>query len=244
MYGTKEFSTLTKVSVRTLHHYDSIGLLKPSGRHPNGRRLYDEADRLKLQHILALKFMGFGLYQIKHLLHEEITPLEGLRQQKNIIEQKISSLREGYHALLEQLTSNLEQGGKTIQWDRVTKLREIFNIAETLKKTWIGQIYTDEQIRQLAEVLKNHTTDQIMDYSNRWEKLIEKVKDHHLHEEPTSTIGQKLGQEWVTLFKEGYKKFPELEEAIKKTYQSIELLNPSFDQTIIKWVKKATEKLT
>lgn len=63
----KQLSEMTKVSVRTLHHYDNIGLLKPSARLKNGYRLYTEADLLKLQQIIALKFFGFKLSQIKHL---------------------------------------------------------------------------------------------------------------------------------------------------------------------------------
>ena len=43
----KELSQLTQVSVRALHHYDKIGLLKPSMRLPNGYRLYSEKDLLK-----------------------------------------------------------------------------------------------------------------------------------------------------------------------------------------------------
>ena len=64
----KELSKLTGVSRRTLHHYDTFGLLKPSVRLDNAYRLYSEGDLLKLQQIIALKFFGFGLAQIKTLL--------------------------------------------------------------------------------------------------------------------------------------------------------------------------------
>ena len=47
------------LSVRTLHHYDKIGLLKPMLRQSNGYRLYSEEDLVKLQQIIALKFFGF-----------------------------------------------------------------------------------------------------------------------------------------------------------------------------------------
>lgn len=59
----KEFSRLTHVSVRILHHYDKIGLLKPSLRLSNRYRLYSEQDLSKLQQIIALKFFGFELAQ-------------------------------------------------------------------------------------------------------------------------------------------------------------------------------------
>lgn len=63
----KDLSRLTGVSVQTLHHYDRIQLLKPSLRLVNGYRVYSENDLLKLQQIIALKFFGFELSQIKTL---------------------------------------------------------------------------------------------------------------------------------------------------------------------------------
>ena len=71
----KTLSKLTGVSVQTLHHYDHIGLLKPSVRLTNGYRLYSERDLLKLQQIIALKFFGFGLSQIKTLLTGNVETL-------------------------------------------------------------------------------------------------------------------------------------------------------------------------
>jgi DNA-binding transcriptional MerR regulator len=52
----KEFAKLTKLSVRTLHHYDDIGLLKPSLRTPAGYRLYSENDLIKLVKVLWSEF--------------------------------------------------------------------------------------------------------------------------------------------------------------------------------------------
>ena len=67
-YLVKEFADLTKVTVRTLHYYDQVGLLKPSFEKPNGYRVYTDADLWKLQQIVTLKFMGFSLGQIRRLL--------------------------------------------------------------------------------------------------------------------------------------------------------------------------------
>ncbi|MDF3054979.1 MAG: transcriptional regulator, MerR family, mercury resistance [Gammaproteobacteria bacterium] len=64
----KDLSKLTGVSVQTLHHYDRIDLLKPSIRLSNGYRIYSEKDLLRLQQVIALKFFGFELSQIKALL--------------------------------------------------------------------------------------------------------------------------------------------------------------------------------
>ncbi len=67
----KDLSKLTGISVQTLHQYDRIHLLKPSIRLPNGYRIYSEKDLLRLQQIIALKFFGFELSQIKKLLNSD-----------------------------------------------------------------------------------------------------------------------------------------------------------------------------
>src|ERR1700756_1413661 len=68
VYRVSEFAEKAGVTVRTLHHYDRLGLLKPSGRTEAGYRLYSERDFARLQQIVTLKFIGLPLRQIKDLL--------------------------------------------------------------------------------------------------------------------------------------------------------------------------------
>ena len=84
----KDLSRLTQVSVQTLHHYDRIGLLKPSLRLTNGYRVYTEKDLLGLQQIIALKFFGFELSKIKALLTDDEGALEHLAKQAKLLEQR------------------------------------------------------------------------------------------------------------------------------------------------------------
>ncbi len=84
----KDLSKLTKVSVQTLHYYDKLNLLKPSLRLDNGYRLYSEADLLKLQQILALKFFGFELSQIKALLASSVDVIEHFIVQSQFLQKK------------------------------------------------------------------------------------------------------------------------------------------------------------
>ena len=65
MKTVKEVSRLTGVSVRTLHHYDAIGLLKPASVTEAGYRLYDDAALAKLQTILLLRELEFPLKEIR-----------------------------------------------------------------------------------------------------------------------------------------------------------------------------------
>src|SRR3990167_6381584 len=64
----------TGLTVRTLHHYDEIGLLKPSGRSESGYRLYSRADVARLHGIQALRHLGLPLADIAAMLDGSGTP--------------------------------------------------------------------------------------------------------------------------------------------------------------------------
>ena len=68
MKTVQEVSKLTKVSVRTLHYYDSIGLLSPTTVTEAGYRLYDDTALERMQHILLFRELGFPLKEIKEIL--------------------------------------------------------------------------------------------------------------------------------------------------------------------------------
>ena len=69
-YPVGAVATMAGVSVRTLHHYDQIGLLRPSGRTSAGYRLYSEADLQRLRDALAYRELGFSLEHVAELLDD------------------------------------------------------------------------------------------------------------------------------------------------------------------------------
>lgn len=87
MRTVREVSELTGVSVRTLHHYDAIGLLKPTAVSPAGYRLYDDAALRRLQSILFFRTLQFPLKEIKAILDSpQYDPAEALAQQIRLLE--------------------------------------------------------------------------------------------------------------------------------------------------------------
>ncbi|MGH3795140.1 MAG: MerR family transcriptional regulator [Pseudonocardiaceae bacterium] len=66
-----QLARLTGLTVRTLHHYDALGLLRPSARTPSGHRLYDEDDVRRLYRVVAMRELGLTLDMIGHLLTGE-----------------------------------------------------------------------------------------------------------------------------------------------------------------------------
>jgi MerR family transcriptional regulator, thiopeptide resistance regulator len=82
-----EVSEMTGVTVRTLHHYDEIGLLAPSGRSEAGYRLYAYADLARLQEILIWRALGFPLGEIQSMLDDPAYDRIGaLRRQRELVE--------------------------------------------------------------------------------------------------------------------------------------------------------------
>ena len=83
-YTVQQLANMAGVSARTLHHYDHIGLLKPSARTAAGYRLYGEKDLLRLQQILFFKELDFPLSDIQSILDqpdfEQLQALEHHRQ--------------------------------------------------------------------------------------------------------------------------------------------------------------------
>lgn len=81
-----QLAVLAHVSVRTLHHYDEIGLLAPSGRTDAGYRVYREADLDKLQRILFYRELDFSLDAIRQMLAEPDSTIDShLRRQHRLL---------------------------------------------------------------------------------------------------------------------------------------------------------------
>ena len=74
------------VSIRTLHHYDQIGLVVPSGRTPAGYRVYDDTDVERLHQVLTYRELGFSLEQIATLLDDPyVDPMGHLETQRELL---------------------------------------------------------------------------------------------------------------------------------------------------------------
>jgi len=93
-YSVGEVSRIAHVTVRTLHHYDQIGLLRPSGRTDAGYRSYSHADLERLQRIRCYRELGFALDQISAIVDRlEVDPLDQLRRQHGMLTGRIEQLR-------------------------------------------------------------------------------------------------------------------------------------------------------
>ncbi|MBB5858020.1 MerR family transcriptional regulator [Amycolatopsis umgeniensis] len=92
-YPVGKVAALSGITVRTLHHYDEIGLLSPSGRTAAGYRSYSDEDLDRLQRVLFYRELGFGLETIAKVVDDpEVDAQEHLRRQRALLVERIGEL--------------------------------------------------------------------------------------------------------------------------------------------------------
>jgi MerR family transcriptional regulator, thiopeptide resistance regulator len=82
------------ITVRTLHHYDEVGLLSPSERTRAGYRLYTDGDLTRLQHIVVYRRLGFALEDVALLLENPEGAAEHLRRQRAAVLHRLDEMRD------------------------------------------------------------------------------------------------------------------------------------------------------
>jgi MerR family transcriptional regulator, thiopeptide resistance regulator len=137
-----ELAQRTGLTIRTLHHYDEIGLLTPSQHTESGHRLYSAADIARLQQIVSLRQLGFSLEEIKDCLDRpEFSPLAVVRMHTARLRQTIE-LERALCERLEGLARFFESAGEV-------SAERFLDTIEAM--TMIEQYYTPEQLEQLRK---------------------------------------------------------------------------------------------
>ena len=139
-----EVAAATGLTVRTLHHYDEIGLLAPSGRSEAGYRLYADEDVRRLYRIVAFRRLGFALGEIGALLDGDGSdPRPVIRAQLDRLDAE-AAVRARLRARLERLLDALERDS-----DGAATADLFLDAIEGM--TMAEKYYTPEQLAQLEE---------------------------------------------------------------------------------------------
>jgi DNA-binding transcriptional MerR regulator len=240
-YLIKEFADLTKVTVRALHFYDRIGLLKPSFQKANGYRVYSEKDLLKLQQIVTLKFMGFSLAQIRELLDSKgYEVVRSLRVQSAAVKDEIDRLRAAARAI-DQVLRRLETDG-TIDRKKLIHIMEVIQMGEDVKKVWHEKFFTEKELKEFEDIGKKYPGEAMLDYQRRWAALIDEVRQS-LGADPAGDKAQDLARRWTALLNEAYGDHPALKAKIGQAYTqgAIPADRMPFGPEIWDFIKKAHE---
>ena len=168
----KEVSDLTGISVRMLRYYNTIGLLKPSFRLRNEYRSYSEHDLAMLQQIIALKYFGFSLKDIKGMMEKSHTIAAHLQAQAHALKAQAEHLHE-LSQTLDEVLARLPPSGIPEASDFLTLIKR-YRMTEKLKQGWAGKNLNPEQFADYVAICEQYPEefaawDQLMDQINKGE---------------------------------------------------------------------------
>ncbi|WP_405491558.1 MerR family transcriptional regulator [Streptomyces sp. NBC_00096] len=177
-YSVGQVAGFAGVTVRTLHHYDEIGLLSPGGRSHAGHRRYEDADLDRLQRVLFYRELGFPLDEVMVLLDDpESDPREHLRRQHALLSDRIARLQQ-MAAAVEHAMEAKKMGINLTPEEKF----EVFGdkdpeqYAEEAERRWGGtDTYAESQRRSAGHTKDDwqRMQDQAADWGARYRALME-----------------------------------------------------------------------
>jgi DNA-binding transcriptional MerR regulator len=209
----QEFAQLAGVTVRALHHYDRLGLLRP-GRTGSGYRLYGRRELERLEQIVALKFIGIPLKRIKAMLDRDTDALaDALRMQRTVLEEKRRLLDHAIQAIRAAEQSFVDGGRPDTQ-----VLKHIIEVIEMQnEKDWTEKYYSPEARAKIQERQKEWTPELQAQTTKAWLDLFREV-EAALEMDPASEHAQALGVRWKKLVGGFTGGDPEIGKGLNKLY--------------------------
>ncbi len=215
MHRAREFANLAGVTVRTLHHYDRLGLLKPR-RSGSGYRLYRESDLERLEQIVALKFLGLPLRDIRAMLDSAAPELpQALRMQRRALEEKRRLLDQAIAAIRKAET--LIASGKPAGTAVLKKIIEVIEMQQS--NDWTK--YANEAAREKLGAREGEWSPELQErVSQQWMELIADVQAAmDAGEDPAGPKALALARRWKTLVEGFTKGDPDLTQAASNAWQ-------------------------
>jgi DNA-binding transcriptional MerR regulator len=155
-YTVGRVADLSGVTIRTLHHYDEVGLLSPGGRSAAGYRIYEDRDLERLQRILFYRELGFTLGEISTIVDDPRTDTLGhLRRQRGLLNERIERLS----AMVDAIDYEMEARSMDIPLTPEERL-EVFgefrpeDYAEEAEQRWGGTEAYKESQRRVSSYTK------------------------------------------------------------------------------------------
>jgi DNA-binding transcriptional MerR regulator len=209
-YRIGELARVAGVTVRALHHYDSLGLLSPSERTSGGHRLYTAPDVERLYRLLALRGLGLPLEEIGPLLDAgDDGVAETVRRHLARVEQQLDAVG-ALRVRLSRLLGALDGGEESAQW--FLEALEAMSMFE--------KYYTPEQLAQLEERRQALGEDAIRAVEDEWRELYAQVRAHReAGTDPADPDVQRLVQrsgELIQMFTGGD---PGIAASLKRMYE-------------------------
>lgn len=200
-YRIGEFAELAGVTVRALHHYDRLGLLKPQ-RDTSGIRLYTSRDLERLFEISALKFLGIPLREIKLLLkHGPLQLTDSLHMQREALAEKRALIDRALAAIAAAEQSI--RAGQTTDASILRKIIEVIDMQpqeDSMRKYYTEQAWAERaKLREQWEHAPAETRERWTQASQQLFAEIEAA----LNLDPASEAAQSLTKRWLQLVDRG-----------------------------------------
>lgn len=207
-----QLARATGVTVRTLHHYDQIGLLRPERRSGSGYREYGEDDVRRLQGILSLRQIGLSLEEIGEWLDGRgVTTAEVIQrhlQTVRVRENDIGQLRRR----LERIVATLGQGNEVPTQEFIETMEMI---------SMFDRYYTPEQIARLEKRAREVGPDRIREVEAEWPRLMDEVRaEMEKGTDPGDPRAVELARRWQALVAEFTGGDVGIERSLGNMYQS------------------------
>lgn len=216
LWKVGELAARTGLTVRTLHHYDAVGLLRPSGRtgshHGSGHRQYTAADVARLQQIVSLRRLGFGLEQVRdHLARTDYDP-------RQVVRRHIAQVREQARELgrlesrLSALAVALDRAEAVSPDDFLTLIEEMIMFEKH---------YTPDQLGQLQARAEQVGEERIRQVQAEWPELMAEVRAAmDAGTDPADPAVQNLARRWFGLVGEFTGGDPGIGRSLNNLYQT------------------------
>lgn len=186
----KQVSKLCGLSVRTLHYYDQIGLLKPTTKSDSNYRLYDETSLVRLQEILLLKELGFSLQEISKILdNPNYNRIAALKQQKELLKLKRNRLDKIISMLEKQLKGETNMNIEAFGQEKIEETKNRY--AQEVKERW-GNTAAYEEFSQREQHRTKREQDRIIAEETEIFKSLARQTNHS----PASLNVQALIAAW------------------------------------------------
>jgi DNA-binding transcriptional MerR regulator len=206
-----ELARRTGLTVRTLHHYDAIGLLAPSLHTEAGHRLYTAGDIARLQQILSLRQLGFSLEEVRACLDgPDFAPLEVIRLHLARLREQIG-LQQRLCARLEGIADRLRAAGEV-------SAEELLQVIEGMNM--LDKYYTPEQLEALRQRREQVGEERIQQSHGDWAALIALVRaEMEKGTDPLAPQVQELAKRWLALVREFSGGDPGIEQAARQVWK-------------------------
>ena len=200
----------TGLTVRTLHHYDEIGLLSPSLRTGAGHRLYTADDLGRLLQILSLRQLGLSLDDVRASLARPESTLQ------QVLGLHIARLRERID-LQQRLCRRLETVVERLRAAETVSVDEFIQTLEAM--TMFEKHFTPEQLQEIQARGQQVGPERIREVEAEWPHLIEQVRtEMEKGTDPASATVQDLARRWKELLREFTGGNPGIQQGLNKMY--------------------------